>query len=115
MQLNTGRNIDDVAVSYSAETIFNIDHSEMKVPENLLKKEDFKGTYEAAYRIGETVQSYTEMQRERDISANNNFEATKSVDKKLIAISVVEIVIVVAAGVYQYYSLQNYLTSKQYI
>lgn len=35
----------------------------MKVPENLLKKEDFKGTYEAAYRIGETVKSYTEMQK----------------------------------------------------
>jgi hypothetical protein len=55
------------------------------------------------------------MQRERDISANNNFEETKSVDKKLIIISVVEIIIIVAAGVYQYYSLQNYLTSKQYI
>lgn len=87
----------------------------MKVPENLLKKEDFKGTYEAAYRIGETVKSYTEMQKERDISANRNFEETKAVDKNLIIISVVEIIIIVAAGVYQYYSLQNYLVSKQYI
>lgn len=55
------------------------------------------------------------MQKERDVSANSNFEETKSVDKKLIIISVVEIVIIVAAGIYQYYSLQNYLTSKQYI
>jgi hypothetical protein len=30
-------------------------------------------------------------------------------------ISIVEIIIIVAAGVYQYISLQNYLTSKQYI
>ncbi len=55
------------------------------------------------------------MQRERDISANRNFEETKAVDKNLIIISVVEIIIIVAAGVYQYYSLQNYLVSKQYI
>jgi hypothetical protein len=87
----------------------------MKMPENLLKKEDFKGTYEAAYRIGETLKTYSEMQKDRDVAANNNFQETQSVDKKLITISIVEIAIIVAAGVYQYYSLQNYLTSKQYI
>lgn len=73
MQLNTGRSFDNINVSYNAETIFHIDHSDMTVPENLLKKEDFKGTYEAAFRIGETVKSYTEMQKERDVSANRNF------------------------------------------
>lgn len=45
----------------------------MKMPENLLKKEDFKGTYEAAHRIGETLKTYTEMQRDRDVSSNKNF------------------------------------------
>lgn len=87
----------------------------MKVPENLLKKEDFRGTYEAAFRIGETAKAYADMQKERDLSASQNFDATNEVDKRLITISIVEIVIIVAAGVYQYYSLQNYLTSKQYI
>jgi hypothetical protein len=87
----------------------------MKMPENLLKKQDFQGTYEAAYRMGETVKTYTEMQRERDVSTNKNFVETQGVDKSLITISVVEIVIVVAAGVYQYFSLHNYLSSKQYI
>lgn len=52
MQLNTGRAFDNVSISYNAETIFHIDHADMQMPENLLKKEDFKGTYEAAYRIG---------------------------------------------------------------
>jgi hypothetical protein len=59
MQLNTGRAFDNVSVSYAAETIFHIDHTDMQMPENLLKKEDFKGTYEAAFRIGETVRSYS--------------------------------------------------------
>ena len=87
----------------------------MKMPDNLLKKEDFKGTYEAAHRIGETLKTYTDMQKDRDVSSNRNFEETKSVDKSLITISIVEIAIIVIAGLYQYYSLQNYLTSKQYI
>lgn len=55
------------------------------------------------------------MQKDRDRSAAANFDETTSVDKRLITISIVEIVIIVAAGVYQFYSLQNYLISKQYI
>jgi|LakMenE01Jun11ns_1017448.scaffolds.fasta_scaffold9246439_1 hypothetical protein len=65
--------------------------------------------------MSETVRTYTEMQRERDVSSNRNFIETQSVDKSLITISIVEIVIVVAAGIYQYFSLHNYLSSKQYI
>ncbi len=71
--MNTDRAFDNIHISYSAETVFHIDHSEMKVPDNLLKKEDFKGTYEAAYRIGETLKTYSQMQKERDVAANNNY------------------------------------------
>ena len=39
IQLETRRNIDNVIIEYKAETVYNIDHSELKVPENLLKKE----------------------------------------------------------------------------
>lgn len=38
-----------------------------------------------------------------------------AVDKRLISISIIEIAIIVIAGIYQYFSLQNYLSSKQYI
>jgi len=55
------------------------------------------------------------MQKARDIAANDNFVQTQSVDKNLITFSIIEIIIIIGAGIYQYYSLQNYLTSKQYI
>jgi hypothetical protein len=58
MQLNTDRPIDNIVIYYKAETIYNIEHSELKIPDNLLKKEDFRGTYEAAYRIEGTVKEY---------------------------------------------------------
>jgi predicted metal-binding membrane protein len=41
--------------------------------------------------------------------------ATSSVDKKLITVSIIEILIILAAGIYQFVSLKNYLVSKQYI
>lgn len=115
MQLNTNRPIEDTVIYYKAETIYNIDHSELKVPDNLLKKEDFRPTYEAAYRIEGTTKEYDKLQKDRTTYTNQNFEEINGVDKKLVTISLIEIVIVVAAGIYQYYSLQNYLTTKQYI
>ena len=81
----------------------------------MLKREDFKGAYEAAYNIEATSKEYQLLQHERNVHSNINFEETNNVDKKLIIVSIVEIVIVIAAGAYQYYSLQNYLTTKQYI
>lgn len=115
IMLFTNRPIDNIVIYYKAETVYNIEHSALKVPENLLKKEDFKGAYEAAYHIDETVQQYTTMQKERDIASNQHFNATNSVDKKLITVSVIEIIIILAAGIYQFISLKNYLVSKQYI
>ena len=85
------------------------------MPENLLKKEDFKGTYEAAFHIEETLESYKVMQKERDFTSNDHFVETSAVDKRLVTISIVEIVIIIAAGVYQFISLKNYLVTKQYI
>jgi len=65
MLLNTGRNFDNITVYYNAETVYSIDHAQIKVPDTLLKKDDFKGTYEAAYRIGQTAKTYVDMQKER--------------------------------------------------
>ena len=85
------------------------------MPDNLLKKEDFKGAYEAAYHIERTVQDYKTMQQRRDVTSNEQFMDTRAVDSRLITISIVEIAIVLGAGVYQFISLKNYLVSKQYI
>lgn len=115
IMLYTNRPIDDIVIYYKAETIYNIEHSALKVPENLLKKEDFKGAYEAAFHIESTVKDYQSMQKERDAVSNEHFNATNSVDKKLITVSVIEIIIVLAAGIYQFISLKNYLANKQYI
>jgi len=41
----TNRAADNIVIYYKAETVYNIEHSELKVPDNLLKKEDFKGAY----------------------------------------------------------------------
>ena len=67
--LNTARVVENVQVKYSAETVYQIDHKEIKVPDNLLKKEDFRGTYEAAFRMGDTIEAFTKMQEERDRTA----------------------------------------------
>lgn len=87
----------------------------MKVPDNLLKKEDFRGAYAAAYHIENTVGEYKTLQGERDVSSNQHFVETNAVDKQLITVSIIEIAIVIGAGVYQFLSLKNYLVSKQYI
>jgi predicted metal-binding membrane protein len=55
------------------------------------------------------------MQQRRDVTSNEQFLDTKAVDSRLITISIVEIVIVLGAGIYQFISLKNYLVSKQYI
>lgn len=55
------------------------------------------------------------MQSKRDVTSNEQFVSTKAVDQNLITISIVEILIVMAAGIYQFISLKNYLVSKQYI
>lgn len=81
----------------------------------MLKKEDFKGTYEAAFHIESTVKEYKMLQKDRDVSSNDHFVETKGVDKKLVGISIVEILIILGAGIYQFFSLKNYLVSKQYI
>lgn len=115
IMLFTNRPMDNIVIYYKAETVYNIEHSALKVPDNLLKKEDFKGAYEAAYHIDTTVKDYSSMQKQRDAASNEHFNATNSVDKKLITVSVIEIVIILAAGIYQFISLKNYLVSKQYI
>ena len=68
--LYTNRPMDNIVIYYKAETVYNIQHESLKVPDNLLKKEDFKGTYVAAAHIEQTVKEYKEMQKERDISSN---------------------------------------------
>ena len=55
------------------------------------------------------------MQQERDVTSNEHFSQTRDVDKRLITISIIEILIVIGAGVYQFISLKNYLVTKQYI
>jgi hypothetical protein len=70
IQLNTERPIDNTVIYYNAETVYRIEHSELKIPDNLLKKEDFKGAYEAAYRIEETVKEYTSLQTDRNVYSN---------------------------------------------
>jgi hypothetical protein len=55
----------------------------------LLKKEDFKGTYEAAYHIEQTVESYKVMQQERDMTSNDHFTETSTVDKRLVTLSII--------------------------
>jgi hypothetical protein len=115
VMLFTNRPIENIVIYYKAETVYNIEHSALKVPENLLKKEDFKGAYEAAFHIDSTVKDYSSMQKNRDTASNDHFIATNAVDKKLITVSIIEIIIILAAGIYQFISLKNYLVSKQYI
>jgi len=55
------------------------------------------------------------MQQRRDVTSNEQFVDTKAVDSRLITISILEIAIVLGAGIYQFYSLKNYLVTKQYI
>ena len=47
----TNRSVGSVIVEYHAETRFSHQLSTAKVPETLLKSEDFKGTYTHAQNI----------------------------------------------------------------
>lgn len=74
IELRTDRGFRDLSVEYSAEALYNIEHSATKIPENLLNKEDFKVLYQRSQFIEATVKSYRALQSERNTHADQSFD-----------------------------------------
>lgn len=95
--------------------MFNDAETSPVIPEHLLKKSDFKDTYVAAARLVETISDYTLEHNARNKQDNIDFTNTNELNRKVTIISVIELVVLVAAGAYQFFTLKNYLVGKQYI
>lgn len=47
-RVRSDREFGRLVIQYNAENLFNLDHSDIKVPDNLLKTGDFKQSYQHA-------------------------------------------------------------------
>jgi predicted metal-binding membrane protein len=68
----------------------------------------------AAY-LSDTMKEYTQEQKLRTKEESNAFLETERLNYKLTILSGLEITVVVCAGLYQFFTLKNYLSSRQHI
>ena len=106
---------EDALIEYDAQTMFNDAGTSPVIPDHLLKKDDFKETYLAASRLVETISDYTLEHNARNKQDNADFANTNELNRKVTLISVIELLVLVAAGAYQFFTLKHYLVGKQYI
>lgn len=114
MTLKAERELEPL-VDYLAESVFAHDQKEVKVPESLLTKGDMKSAFVSASYLAKTITDYAEEQKYRAANDSNAFLETERLNKKLTVLSGIEIAVVLLAGLYQFFTLRNYLSSKQYI
>lgn len=114
MTLKSDRAIE-VQVDYESESRYDYDHEKVVVPESLLTKGDMKEAFLSAAYISDIIKEYDEVQKERDGVMEDDFKQTNHINGQLTLIAGVEIAVVLAAGLYQFFTLKNYLSTRQYI
>ncbi len=114
MNLKSDRAIE-VQVDYESESRYDYDHEKVVVPASLLTKGDMKEAFLSAAYISDIIKEYDEVQKERDGVMEDDFKQTNHINGQLTLIAGVEIAVVLAAGLYQFFTLKNYLSTRQYI
>lgn len=57
-RVESDRDFGRVIIQYTAENFFNVDHKEIKVPDNLLKSGDFKMSYQNAQKLKAVTEQF---------------------------------------------------------
>ena len=102
-------------MEYTASSLFDIKHDAIKVPDTLLKSEDLERTFKNADGIISHINYFKQVQTSRNSENENMFQKNVSMNEKMIKISIIELLIIVGAGLYQFWALRNFLVDKQYV
>ena len=111
----TDRSISSILVEYNAETKFSQQIETVKVPQSLLKREDFKNTYSYAENMHMLTSTTIQFQKERREREDAIYNENKKYIDLLFWISFFEIGVICLTGVYQFFSVRDFLVSKQYL
>lgn len=74
-----------------------------------------KEAFLSASYIASIIDEYKQEHRERALQENDAFLQTERYNHRLSILTGIELAIIVVAGLYQFYTLKNYLSSKQYV
>lgn len=111
----TGRSVGSIIIEYNAETRFNHEIGQVKIPETLLKSEDFKNTYSYAENMHALTMTSLDFQKDRRMKEDAIYSENKKYIDTLFWVSLIEISVIVLTGVYQFFSVRSFLINKQYL
>jgi hypothetical protein len=103
----------EALVDYLAESIFSHTHEDIKVPTSLLTKSDMKGAFVSAAYLADTLKEYSDEHKYRSQNESNAFLDTEKLNHRLTILSGIEITVIICAGLYQFFTLKNYLSTRQ--
>jgi hypothetical protein len=111
----TNRQIGTVLIDYNSELKFRRHGSTAQVPENLLKIDDLKETYDDALEMEDVIKSYKEAQERKKNHQFEEYDKNLQNTERLLLISYVEIAVIVLTGIYQFFAVRKFLIDKQYL
>jgi hypothetical protein len=79
----------------------------------LLKSEETKVAYEKIVRMEEALWQYQKFSERKKEEENQHYLETMNVTHRLAMISYIEIAVVLAAGVYQFFKIRKFLVDRQ--
>ena len=87
----------------------------MKIPENLLKVDDLTETYRIADKMATKTEQFAKIQDTRSQQEDDLYIEITNSTSKLMTVSILELVVIVLAGLYQFWSIRKFLVDKQYM
>lgn len=114
IKVDSYRDYGTVMVEYNSHNIFAVNQAEVKVPDNLLKSEHITEAFLSASNIEKNIDTYEKIQQKRTSTHAETFRKTNKISERLVQISVAELVIIIAASVYQFWAISQYLRAKSY-
>jgi len=81
----------------------------------LLKSEDFQNTYAFAESMHTLTTTSIQFQKDRRSKEDAIYYENKKYIDTLFWVSVIEISVILVTGIYQFFSVRNFLVSKQYL
>lgn len=102
-------------IDYNSDVEYFESTKTIKIPENLLKEEETKSAYEKVVRIEENINRYQIFEEKKREEENQHYLTSIEVTNRLAVVSYIEIAIILAAGLYQFFTIRKFLIDKQYM
>ena len=85
---------------------------QIKIPPELLGKENLRNIYETGLRMREFIGRSAEGQKKEREGEDRLVNLSSHKTKRIVSITIMECVVIVASGVYQIWALRKFLISK---